>query len=190
MECRQLRRDGQRGFTLFELLIGLTVVAMLAASAVGMQTFFRRQVLVTETNLLITHLNLARTEALTRRSAVTICKSRDGLRCHDDGEWGNGYIVFSDNNDDNDRDAEEPVIRHASLAPGVALQWNASGFGARRNVHVSYQASGFSGKNGTFLLCDRESQQMRAVAVIQTGRARLKEPNERDRERCARQSLP
>jgi len=63
-----------RGFTVVELLVTVAIAAILAVIAVpSMSDMFRSARLSTQTDLLISSLQLARLEAITRRSTVTIC---------------------------------------------------------------------------------------------------------------------
>lgn len=180
----QLILPFHRGFTLAELVTGLAVLSLLSIGAFAMREFSRRQVLTTEVNTLISHLNLARSEAVTRKVPVAVCGTDDGVACNRSDDWQHGYIVFADTNRNNRRENDEPLIHIATPAKGISLQWCASGF-SRRNLYIAYQPTGFTGKNGTFLLCDASTRQARAIAVIHTGRARIKIPTRQERERCS-----
>ncbi|MBI3343663.1 MAG: GspH/FimT family pseudopilin [Gammaproteobacteria bacterium] len=80
------------GFTLIELLITLTVVAILATVAVpSFMTFIQNNRVTSQTNDLVTALNIARSEAIKRNGAVTVC-SRTGTVCG--GGWADGWLVM------------------------------------------------------------------------------------------------
>jgi type IV fimbrial biogenesis protein FimT len=45
---------------------------------------------------LISHLEYARQEAVRRETVVTICPSADGRNCQTDGDWQQGWLIFTD----------------------------------------------------------------------------------------------
>ncbi len=155
-----------RGFTLIELMITLAVAAILLT--VGVPSFseiIKNNRLTTEINELVTALNLGRTEAIKRGVSVTICKSNTGTSCA--GNWGNGWIVFVDDNNDGTVDTGETILRvHDDLASGDTLAFP-------RN-RISYSAQGFAvGFTGTFVLCDgRGASKGKGLIISNTGRIR------------------
>ena len=86
-----------RGLTLIELLVTLAVAATLVFMAAPMFTSITsNNTLSSATNLLSTHMQLARSEAIKRGTAVTICPSGDGTTCANTDQWALGWIVFVD----------------------------------------------------------------------------------------------
>ena len=68
----------QQGVTLNELLLALAVGAVLVGLAVPAFTALtKNNRLITETNTLIGHINLARSEAIKRNQPVALCRSAD-----------------------------------------------------------------------------------------------------------------
>jgi len=83
------------GYTLIELMTMLAVAAVLLT--VGMpqlKVFFQGNRMVSNTNDLVTALNLTRAEAIRRGSRATVCKSKSGTAC-DGTTWADGWIVFA-----------------------------------------------------------------------------------------------
>ncbi len=84
-----------RGFTLIEMMITITVAAMLLMIAVPS---FRNASLSSQLRSaasdFIASSNLARSEAIKRGSPVTLCVSADGSTCAAGG-WEQGWIVLS-----------------------------------------------------------------------------------------------
>ena len=84
----------EKGFTLVELMVTLTVAVILLALAVpAFNDFVQANRISAQANELVTAINLARDEALKRRQTVSICNSNDGATCS--GTWVDGWIVFS-----------------------------------------------------------------------------------------------
>ncbi len=92
----------QHGFTLVELIITITVAAVLVAiAAPNMSEFVKNNARTTRVNTFVTALNYARGEAVTRNARVTLCKS-SGPNFNDcaaigTGNFEGGWIVFLDN---------------------------------------------------------------------------------------------
>ncbi|MFZ1180411.1 MAG: GspH/FimT family pseudopilin [Herbaspirillum sp.] len=81
-------RRRHTGFTLPELLIVFSIVAILLAAGVpSFRTYLHRQQVVTAANQFLFALNLARSEAIRRASRVDVTP-RDGRH------WENGWVVF------------------------------------------------------------------------------------------------
>ena len=85
------------GFTLIELMTALTILSIVLAMSVPSFREFTRSNRVTAThNDLVTAFTLARSEALKRSTAVTVCASSDGATCTGANDWAVGWIVFVD----------------------------------------------------------------------------------------------
>jgi type IV fimbrial biogenesis protein FimT len=97
---RQMRAmgGGQRGFSLFELIVTIVIVAVLGALALpNFGSSMRSGRMTTEANELLGAINMARGEAITRAAPVSICPSADGTACTTDATtWAGGWMVFVD----------------------------------------------------------------------------------------------
>ena len=85
-----------RGFTLLELMVTISVAAMVLA--IGVPSFVdlvRNNRAATNVNELLTAFAIARSESIKRGSNVSVCRSSDGATCT--AAWSDGWIVFSDN---------------------------------------------------------------------------------------------
>lgn len=95
----QVRARRSGGFTLLELMITISVLAIMVG--IGIPSFrdmMRRNRLASETNSLIGALAFARSEAVKRGMRVTVCPANANQdACSDAGDWAeNGLIIFTD----------------------------------------------------------------------------------------------
>lgn len=163
---------GSRGYSLQELLITLTIAGGVVATGAGATHIVRDTFQTAEINTLITHLNLARSEAIKRRQDTVLCPSADGRRCDaakDYTWWHRGILLFVDTDGNRQPDPHDPVIRMHS--PSARLHIKSS----RDRSQVVYQPNGLaSGTNMTFTFCDpRGTASARYVIMSNSGRARV-----------------
>jgi type IV fimbrial biogenesis protein FimT len=83
------------GFSLVELMIAIAILVILAG--IGIPNF-REMILnnriVSHGNGLLGTLQLARSEAVTRRATITVCPSSDQTTCTADTDWNEGVVVL------------------------------------------------------------------------------------------------
>lgn len=180
----------QRGFTLFELMMTLTLAGVLAAIAVpNMRDFMRNNRLSSAANDLLRSVQVARSEAVKRQTIVTACASSNPSATDPTCSGGEmtGWIVFQDANNNWDRDADEAVLVRQT-APGLVTVLNDN------TGKVSYSPTGFAnntaGQTPTsrVVICDERGNRTvganslaRALVIEATGRARItRDPTEID----------
>lgn len=87
----------QKAFTLIELMVTLSILAIVMALAIPS---FKSSVANNRSagagGELVTALNIARGEAIKRGSYVTICASDNGTSCLSAGNWAKGWLIFAD----------------------------------------------------------------------------------------------
>lgn len=84
-----------KGFTLFELMITMAIVAIVAALAIPAFTEqIRNNRSVSLANEFVDSISFARAQAVSRPARISICASNNGTTCV--GDWEDGYIVFVD----------------------------------------------------------------------------------------------
>ena len=120
-------KQSQHGFTLYELMITVTIVGVILTFGIPNLTAFTQNSRMTSSaNDLHAAFHLARSEAARARTNITICASADpmGAGSDCDGTWDQGYIVFIDDNGDRARaGANETVLRaHPPADTGVMLR--------------------------------------------------------------------
>ncbi len=134
-----------KGFTLIELMVTISVVAILATIAIpSFQNFIRQTRVTTQATDFITVLNYARSEAIKQNRAVTVCKSTDLATCAVGGSWAQGWIAFVDVNKDGAVSAADTLLRvHSALSGGSSLVG-----GATISNWIQYAPTGISTGNG------------------------------------------
>jgi type IV fimbrial biogenesis protein FimT len=163
----------QKGFTLVELMVTLAVAIILMAASVPL---FRGMVagnaLVTQTNTLVTALNLARSEAVKRGAGVAVCPKATAdvadTDCGGNGNWTNGWHVFTDAGVEGTFDAGDAILRHWEPLPGAAGLTSAVAF-------IRFEADGSAGAaEQTFRVAYAGSKggQERCVRVLASGAIR------------------
>ena len=168
----------QRGFTLAELLVTLAVMAILLAIGFsGLGTAATSMRLTSASNLLLSHIHYARSEAIKRNSRVVLCKSSDGAACTGAGGWEQGWIIFHDANNNGARDGAEALLqREAPLTGNLKFTGNLNvtsylsfaPSGATRLVGGNYQL-------GTLTLCRQSTGpgEGRQITFNAVGRPRI-----------------
>lgn len=116
----------QSGFTLYELLITVAIVAVVLAYGVPNMLQFNQNGRMTSTaNDMHSSFHLARSESGRAKTNITVCASANALAADANcgGTWDQGFIVFVDEDGDINRaGATETVLRaHGPIADGVTL---------------------------------------------------------------------
>jgi len=83
------------GFTLFELMVGIAIMGILVSLAVpSFQDYGRNTRAISAQNDLVTALNYARSEAIRRSQAVTVCATSNFLACGTADAWVEGWMAY------------------------------------------------------------------------------------------------
>lgn len=163
------RKD--RGFTLVELMVTVSVAAILATIGIPAFTGMINSNRVTATtNELVTALNLAKSEAIRSGSNSIICKLNDtGDGCNNAGNWSNGWLLFNDSNNDGALDGGERIVR-VHGAPEASLNFTFINTVNADNT-INFRPNGTSNVNGRFCLENGyQAENSRAVVIKQSGR--------------------
>jgi type IV fimbrial biogenesis protein FimT len=158
------------GLTLVELLLALSLVAIVSTlAAPNFTAFVRSSDRAVAVNDFLHAIYFARTEAIKRATVVSLCKTRDGAHCANDApDWSSGWMVFVNTDHDNlpVRDPGEPILRQYPSWPRGRITSNRQAF--------SFRAYNQSTANGTIVFCPAgHSNDARAIIISHTGRPRL-----------------
>lgn len=160
----------QRGFTLLELIAGLSITAILTATGVpAFNELIQRNRLTTEINTFVTHLHYTRSEAIKSGVRGVMCRSADGETCSRTQGWEEGWIIFADKNANREYDGDDELL-YVQQARDNGINITS---GRRRKI--VYQNTGMSpGSNGTYVFCSPDyPEYAKAVIISNTGRPRL-----------------
>lgn len=136
------RRRRARGFTLIELVVVLAIVAILLRVATpGMSRSVAARAMNAQSSEFMAALRFARSEALTRGTAVTVCAALPGVPPGCQGaratDWRSGWIVFADRERRGRPDAHDPLLR---IQPPLLRTGGVAG----SRGSISFTAAGFS----------------------------------------------
>lgn len=105
-----------RGFSLIELIITVTILAIGLALATPMfRSVIRNSAVSSQTNNLVTALAMARSEAVRRGLQVAVVGAGGG------SDWSGGWSVIADSNRDGSFAGADEVIQRS---PGVDTQYH------------------------------------------------------------------
>ena len=167
------------GFTLVEILVTTTIVALLAGVALpSAQRILANASAERSQHRIAAALAYARTVAVTRRTPVILCHLDDRGRC--DGNWSAGFSVF----EDSDRSAQLGDGEVEKVFSGSSERVVLRAFRTRR--YFRFLGNGQTDwQNGRFTICPTaEGVPARSLVVNVQGRARTG-PREFAPEVCA-----
>ena len=142
-----------RGFTLVELMVTLSVMAILAAIAAPS---FSEALLGTRlssyANNLASTAFFARSEAIKRNAIVTVCASSDGATCASSGGWEQGWIVMCNTSGNNacDPAGSDVLVMRREQAAATGLRITETSGSLRV---LAFQPSGIGTTSASLTIC-------------------------------------
>lgn len=180
-----------RGFTLVEVLVVITISAILVAAAIpSFQWLIARNRVADATNLLISTLQYARIEASRRGQTVVVCRVQDAnvmppvcssvvVGDFDGNDWAVGWVMFAKvepNVDTTAFEANDVVLkRHQGIATtAIRVNAHSNNPGVERIAYPPHATAGTAGA-GTFAVDyrvpDLPATNDRAFAAFTVGNA-------------------
>ena len=159
-----------RGFTLIELMITISLAAILVT--VGVPSFnglIERNQLTSNINQFVSSLSVARSEAIKRKEIVALCASADGETCSPGSGFENGWIIYVESvapRNVRDVNNEDLIWVQEALPNGITLTNDSS------SNSFLYRSTGrISGGAARVVLCkDAQTDKARALTINTTGR--------------------
>lgn len=90
-------RRSQAGLTLIEMMVTMAVAIVLMSIGIPLyQGLVANNRAVTQSNALVSALQTARAEAVSRMTNIAVCARSTDTACGLAGDWDNGWLVFVD----------------------------------------------------------------------------------------------
>ena len=139
----------QTGFTLNELTVTVALVGIVTAIGLpAMNDFVKNDRLTTQINVLVGHLALARSQAVTLHLPVTVCASNNLSTCSS-ADWADGWIIYVDADSSGNLTVGDEVLRAQETLAGETTLSSTAG------AAVTFDDRGFAPDSaGSFSLCD------------------------------------
>jgi type IV fimbrial biogenesis protein FimT len=168
------RRLAPAGFTLIELMITLSVLAiLLGLAAPSISDALLSNKLSGYANNLAGSALVARSEAIKRNAVMTLCVSTDGTTCAAAGGWEQGWIVRCN------ATTTAPIMCNSAGAGTIVVRREppaATGITITETIgtlrSLSFQPTGVGTTSSSFTLCRATpvGKVKRMVAISTTGR--------------------
>ena len=166
------RIDAFNGFTLIELMITISIAAILVGLAVpSFGSLIEKNQITTAHNDLISALKLARNSAITHSKDTYVCELQNKNQCNTsrpfNADWSKGWLVFVDDNGNRKLDNDD-LIQLISRKPektDTAIVFNQRG-------RLRFRSDG-SSRSAGFYLCNQTEK--RHIYLLYSGRTRSNE---------------
>lgn len=171
----------QKGFTALELIVTMTIVAILLATAVpAIKNYSWNLRMKTAMDTLRSDLNLARGRAISHNIQTVICPVSTNGDCSGQSAWQGGWIVFADLNADRNKQTGEPLLKQSDAIAMLDISSSRS-----RNRLRFYPNGSAPGSNASILFCDsRGAAEAGTLSVSNSGRIRLQSKVVQPTENC------
>jgi type IV fimbrial biogenesis protein FimT len=175
------QRSKSGGFTLPELVITMGIIAIVLTTAVpSVSSMIKDNRLATQLNSIVTHIHVARAEAVKRDVRVIMCRSSSPNATTpscggSEKVWTDGYIVFADDgnysNNWYDSGTDTLLLRGQPAASGVTILTSSSW-----DHYLEFNSDGSINDDAVAVmsLCDdRKSDNGRQIQVALSGVPRM-----------------
>lgn len=169
-----ITRSAQRGFTLVELMVTVTVMGiLLTIAAPNFSDMLNTNRVQSQIRELYSQLSYARSEAVSRGRMVTICHSSNAASCG--GTWSDGLITCIDTNLDGSCGVGETILRKYSELGQNTLTVVDDTTPAVAQASVSFKPDGstLQTRKLTFAVCDSAGDVKFARAILKVGSGQL-----------------
>ncbi len=176
--------SGNVGISIVELVVSLAIVAILATTGVPAFSSFIQSNRLNESSFdVLATINLARTEAVKRRTRVLLCRSADPTlptpSCGGSANtWTTGWLVFASGDSNSTYEAGTDTLLGIGLVDSSNVTVITNG---TSNNNLEYNSDGTTNEGGgtaRFALCDqRGGAQGRQINIPAHGRPKFVKGN-------------
>ena len=176
--------SGIVGISIVELVVSLAIVAILATTGVPAFSSFIQSNRLNESSFdMLATINLARTEAVKRRTRVLLCRSADPTlptpSCGGSANtWTTGWLVFASGDSNSTYEAGTDTLLGIGLVDSSNVTVITNG---TSNNNLEYNSDGTTNEGGgtaRFALCDkRGGAQGRQINIPAHGRPKFVKGN-------------
>jgi type IV fimbrial biogenesis protein FimT len=165
-----MQRNG-RGFTLIEMIVTVTVLAILAGlAAPSFSDFMRRNQVSSQSNEFLGALRLARATAISESRFVSICPSKDPSAatpaCEDSADFSQGWIMYNATVANKPFAAGDVLVKVNQATPNVSLMAPDAG----KVITFNARGASTAGALGILLCARRGSESIGESTLRATGR--------------------
>lgn len=185
-------KKSHAGFTLIELMVTLSIAAVLMmVAAPSMVAFKRNSELSSLSNTLLSAINAARGEAMKRGMAAYVVPSNGG------GAWEVGWVVFVDKNNNQIYDDATDQLIYQQAAPASYFTITGNGPAGVNPAYIRFDPSGYpklknnsSVSNLTFTISRNDVtgttlyENTRRLKIDKIGRVRICKPTSATDTKC------
>jgi type IV fimbrial biogenesis protein FimT len=177
-----------KGFTLLELMIIIVILGItMAIAAPGLSKMISNNRISGNASDFSAALQLAKAEAVARLNPVIVCKKNTASTgCVTDGDWSQGWIVFSDDNASGGVNAGDEAILliHEALDARISF----GGSNGEVDSAITFRPSGTSNvtTTGTLIICNDNlfDSSARGILVTITGRGSVMKASDTEETTC------
>lgn len=167
--------NAAKGITVNELLMTITVLAVLASLAIpSYHHVMSRMESFRVERQLREFFGYGRSKAFLESNRIAICPTIDYQRCANQKNWDQGILVFHDHKNRNRvfDEGEKLLYKHQFNLKYGSLQWR--GFGVNGNMIFHDRHINLTGSNGSFYYCNPQTPQLsKRIIISPTGLIRV-----------------
>jgi type IV fimbrial biogenesis protein FimT len=173
-------KQNTRGFTLIELIVTVSILAILVmiAGPSFVNTITSNR-LSSDRDKLMSSLQFAKTEAISRNVPVAICPSTNDTSCSNTNDWTDGWIIYIDENKTGLISKVDTVIRVQEGLNNINVVHASQRAGLTPSLFIRYLPQGYASDSSpipaqTVGFCDKQNDVTpRTIIITQTtGQAR------------------
>lgn len=176
-EAAPVTRSTQQGLTLIELMMVITIAAVLIALAVpGFQALTRNSRQLNAVGDVSSMLSRARSEAAARYKHIVLCASADQATCSGATTWETGWIMFVDEDGSGTLNGTETTLQVGQALPsGSTLTLFYDGSPSTAQSTLGFAKGGLADTPAAFRYCIyRDSTAaMQGIDVNTAGQVRI-----------------